>query len=267
MNYLSILSVPRSGSSWVGQILNSSPQVLYKFQPNFSYSFPSNLEKDTDEKKIIEFYENLRKTNDPFVNGKVSISGKSNIEFKKSFCETLVWKEVHFLFLAQTLLEKSDTKVIGLIRSPFAVISSWIKIPKEFDPSWNLTEQWKTANLKNSDFDFNYFGYEKWKEVTQLFISLKQKYPERFYMLQYENLLADPKAEVEKLFSFCNLEVTSQTLGFLTKSTSNNDTDAYSVFKSKKTDDQWKKELPQFIIDEIKMDPEFQSLNKIFKWK
>ena len=36
---ISIHGVPRSGTSWLGQILDSSPKVRYKFQPLFSYAF------------------------------------------------------------------------------------------------------------------------------------------------------------------------------------------------------------------------------------
>ena len=31
--------VPRSGTSWLGQILNASKKVNFKFQPLFSYAF------------------------------------------------------------------------------------------------------------------------------------------------------------------------------------------------------------------------------------
>ena len=31
--------VPRSGTSWFGELFNSSPRVAYRFQPLFSYAF------------------------------------------------------------------------------------------------------------------------------------------------------------------------------------------------------------------------------------
>lgn len=39
MHKIAIHSVPRSGSTWLGEILNSSANVKYCFQPLFSYKF------------------------------------------------------------------------------------------------------------------------------------------------------------------------------------------------------------------------------------
>ncbi len=39
MNNIVIHSVLCSGSSWLGEIINSSPNVLYQFQPLFSHEF------------------------------------------------------------------------------------------------------------------------------------------------------------------------------------------------------------------------------------
>ena len=259
MKNIAILSNPRSGSSWAGQIFNSSPEVLFKFQPNFAYSFPLSLTEDSTKLEIKDFHQKLIESKDPFVNGEISISGKNNIKFIKSNYQALVWKEVHNLFLAKTLLKNSNTKVIGLVRSPFSVISSWIKIPKEFNPLWSVAEQWRYAQLKNKDLKSNFFGFEKWKEVTELFLCLKEEYPTQFYLLEYENLLSNKIKEVKKMFKFCDLEFTTQTIDFLNESSSVNDDDAYSVFKTKKTDNQWEQELPQFIIDEIKGDAKFKS--------
>lgn len=267
MKKICILSVPRSGSSWVGQIFNSSPEVLYKFQPNFSYSFPFQIDNTSDSKDIEDFYEKLEETKDPFVNAEESISGKPVISFEKSNINKLVWKEVHSIYIAENLLEKSDTKVIGLIRSPMAVLASWIKIPKEFDQSWSIIDEWRFAQLKNLNSNENYFGYQKWKEVTELFLNLKNKYPERFYLLNYDTLLQDSFREVEKMFSFCEIEFKQASKEFLEESSSKNDKDAYSVFKSKKHDKQWQTILPKEIVDEIKSDDDFVKWNKIFGWE
>ena len=43
MKRIAIHSAPRSGSSWLGQILNSSPKVCFRFQPLFSYAFKDYL--------------------------------------------------------------------------------------------------------------------------------------------------------------------------------------------------------------------------------
>lgn len=267
MNNLALFSVPRSGSSWLGEIINSSPEVIYKFQPNFAYTFEHALQEDSTSEEINDFFDKLYLSKDEFVNGKLSISGaKRNLNFLKHQESTLFFKETHYLNVIENLLTTSDTKVIGLVRSPFAVINSWINIPKEFDPSWSVEEEWKYAELKNKDQSTHFFGYQKWKEASFLFIRLKREYPEQFYLINYEDLLSNPVKEVEQLFKFCSLNHTEQTDAFIKLSTTTEAEDVYAVFKQKTDDMGWKKTLPSYIENEIKEDKEFNTLNDIFRW-
>ncbi|MDH5934310.1 hypothetical protein, partial [Vibrio splendidus] len=59
MHKVAIHSVPRSGSSWLGEIINSSPQVNYSFQPLFSYEFKSYLNENSSLENINNFFYNL----------------------------------------------------------------------------------------------------------------------------------------------------------------------------------------------------------------
>ncbi|MGO2103615.1 MAG: sulfotransferase domain-containing protein [Psychroflexus halocasei] len=262
-----LFSVPRSGSSWIGEILNSSPEVIYKFQPNFAYSFKNQLTENSTQKEIEVFYKDLLTSNDDFVNGTLSISGKSReFNFIKENPQFLFFKETHYINVVENLLKNSDTKVIGLIRSPFSVINSWINIPKEFNPEWNVSEQWMRGELKNQNKKTHFFGYEKWKEVGFLFLDLLEKYPKQFYLLNYDDLLNNTKTEIKELFKFCGIDFTQQTNNFIDLSTSKQSSDAYAVFKQKDNDLAWQNSLPRFIEDEIKNDSDFKTLNDIFKW-
>jgi len=267
MNKLALFSVPRSGSSWLGEIINSSPEVIYKFQPNFAYTFEPALQENSTMDEIDNFFHKLYLCKDEFVNGQLSISGeKRNLNFLKHKESILFFKETHFLNVIENLLKFSNTKVIGLVRSPFAVLNSWINIPKEFDPSWSVKNEWKYAELKNKGKNSHFFGYHKWKQVCFLFLRLKKEYPDQFYLINYDDLLSNPISEVKQLFEFSKLEYSDQTNTFLKKSTSFQSIDAYSVFKQKKNDMEWKKTLPSFIEHEIKEDEDFNALNTIFKW-
>ena len=131
---------------------------------------------------------------------------------------------------------------------------------------WKVEEEWRFAPKKNLNKPQEYNGYEKWKETAFLFVELERKFPDQFYLLSYKSLLTRKKSVVSDLFDFCDLKMTSETLDFLKSSSQKNDLDAYSVFKKKDNDDGWKDELPNFIIEEIMGDKEFQELNKIFRW-
>jgi len=266
MNKVAIFSVPRSGSSWLGQIFNSNSNVLYKFQPNFAYSFENTLKENSSAQEIDEFYQNLILTNDSFVNAKITISSKKSIQFVKQNFTTLVFKETHYINVIQNLIKNSDTKIIGLIRSPFAVINSWLGIPKEFDPKWDLKNEWKSGKSKNNGKVFNYFGYFKWKEAAKLFLQLQEQFPEKVKLVNYSNLISQKEGQIKDVFEFCDLEYEGQTKQFLKQSNKRDDKDAYSVFKKKENDNGWKNTLPEFIVNEIKADEEFQHLNSIFHW-
>lgn len=267
MNKLALFSVPRSGSTWLGEILNSSPNTCYKFQPNFAYSFKLCLNENSSKEEIDNFFEELLVCQDDFVNGRVSISGnRKEFNFEKKETETIIFKETHFINILDNILIKSNVKIIGLIRSPFAVINSWINIPKEFNPEWEINEEWRTASLKNNNQKSHYFGYEKWKQASFLYLDLQIKYPHQFYLVNYSDLLHNSIQEVKKIFSFCQLDYTPQTDYFIKASTTTQSADAYAVFKQKENDLAWKNKLPEQIEKEITNDLDFKKLNAIFKW-
>lgn len=269
MRRIAIHSVPRSGSSWLGSIFDSSLHVVYRFQPLFSYTHKDQLTENSNIEEIDNFFKDIQCTDDQFVLQAVAKKNNPIPQFQKSRTSHIVYKEVRYHHILKNLLYKDkNIKVIGLIRNPFAVINSWLNAPKEFkkELNWKVDEEWRDAPKKNLGQPEEFNGYNKWKEAAFLYLKLKKKYPDRFYLLDYNDLLLNKVATVEKLFDFSNLELTQQTLNFLNTSSQKEDKDAYSVFKQKKNDDQWKLELPSFIIEEIKADEDFQRLNQIFQW-
>lgn len=44
---IAIFGVPRSGTSWLGQLFNSSERVAYRYQPLFSYAFKGRLNENS----------------------------------------------------------------------------------------------------------------------------------------------------------------------------------------------------------------------------
>jgi len=75
MENAAIFGVPRSGTSWLGQIFNSSPNVAYRFQPLFSYAFKSRLNEHSTADDIENFSRDILNTSDEFVTQKKKYSG------------------------------------------------------------------------------------------------------------------------------------------------------------------------------------------------
>src|SRR5690606_12113388 len=150
-----IHSVPRSGSTWLGSIFNSHPQVVFRYQPLFSYAFKGALTPQSSEAEITDFFKQIANSNDDFINQKEGI-GKGIIpKFSKNHQPThICYKEVRYHHILSNLLKKDEEiKVIGLVRNPLAVIHSWLNAPKEFkkELGWKIEEEWQFAPKKNLD--------------------------------------------------------------------------------------------------------------------
>ncbi len=266
MQNVAIFGAPRSGTSWLGQIFNSSPNVAYRFQPLFSYAFKNRITLNSEISDINNFFADLLKTNDDFVLQKKTISGHKGIQFNKAQVTHLIWKEVRYHYLIEHIILNSNIKIIGLVRNPCAVINSWLKAPKEFDYRWNPLKEWKYAAKKNQDKPEEYNGYIKWKELVYMYLRLEKKYPEHFKIQLYEKLNENTIKEVNELFDFVNLNFKKQTENFIRKSKSENSQDPYGVYRKKQDNYKWREELPTKIQESILNDDDFIKINSRFKW-
>lgn len=263
---LAIHSVPRSGSTWLGELFNSHPKIIYKYQPLFSYAFRDRLSLSSKPEDIDLFFNDISNSDDDFINQiDARNNGKLPIFNDKESCRAIVYKEVRFHHLVEHLLNTSNNlKLVGLVRNPLAVINSWLRAPKEFrsDLGWKINEEWQFAPKKNLDKVEEFNGYEKWKEVARLFLKLEKIYPKRFKLIIYNDLLQNTEQEIKDLFAFINLEIDIETVKFIKDSKKKNVKDAYSVFKKQDIDDKWKTQLSSDIVNYIIKDLKGTELEK-----
>ena len=240
MKRVAIFSVPRSGSSWLGQLINSSESVSYSYQPLFSYKFKSALDEKSSKDDIIRFFNNISTTDDAFIRGGMG----EDVSFEKGDITHSVFKEVRYLNLIRHLRSTDDDLMfVFLIRNPIDVMSSWVNAHKEFDPSWDIREELVDASRKNKGKPEEFYGLAKWVEACNIFSSIK----DRSVIIKYEDLVADTTQEVSRLFSFLGLEFGDQTKKFIEDSTTQHSDDAYSVFKGKRS----KNTLPSATITKV----------------
>lgn len=262
MSYDRIISIhgaPRSGTSWLGQIFDSNPEVRYKFQPLFAYSFKDRLHVRSDKREIVDFYNELYRYEDEFLDqaDKKEKGTYPNFQLKSSAPKSLVTKMVRYHYLIPTLIEKLDhIKFIAIVRNPCGALNSWRKAPREFLPEWNFEREWRFAQSKNIFRPEEYYGFHKWMECTKLFLEMEARFPEAIKVIQYEDLVQQPGDTVKELFQFTGLEMNEQTYEFINQSTRVNKEGDYSVYKGRKDVDEWKHELdPQIantVMNEIK---------------
>jgi len=236
---IAIFGAPRSGTTWLGQLFNSSPNTLYRYQPLFSYEFKDYLNSKNNKSDIMDFYKKLIVAKSQFV--------QTNIKFPKQDITHLVWKEVRYHHITPNLLQNSNTKIIYIERNPVDVINSWFNAPKEFNSKWDIQKEWLDAPSKNLNKPEEFNGFNKWLEVKNIHTKNFHNFPDRVIKVKYENLKLNPIKELKKLYKFCNLNWGKQVENFILESTTKHEEDSYSVFK-KQTQ---KLNLPFNIIDKI----------------
>lgn len=230
---VAIHGAPRSGTSWLGQLFNSSPVVAYRYQPFFSYAFRGRVDELTPPKELDRFFLDLFASRDEFVlqQGAARLA-RDELDFPKSEPTHLVYKEVRFHHLLPHLLASAPyLKLIGLIRDPRSVLASWFKAPREFDPTWSMDEEWRHARLKNNGRIENWYGFERWKQLATLLLDMAHRYPDRCRIVRYEQLVDATKPTLDELFDFCGIRENGQTDSFISESTSRDDGDPYGVYR------------------------------------
>lgn len=251
-----VAGAARSGTSWLGQILDSSPQVAYRFQPFFSYAFKQFVDFDSPLDRWMEFFNALYRSDDEFLHqADKRRSGLYPVFQKDPAPRVLALKMNRYQYLLGPMLNVfPNLRLVPIVRHPAAVISSWTKNPKEFPPGSDVRKEWRFGSCKNQGREEEFFGYYKWKELAHMYLDLGDQFPARVKIVRYEALLDTLQDHVADLFGFLGLRVGPATREFLVACHERHDDSPYSVFRSKTVRDQWRTELPTFIAEAIERD-------------
>ncbi len=251
-----IAGVPRSGTSWLGQIIDSSPAVAYRFQPIFSYAFKDAVNIESTRADYEKFFKGIYESSDDFLLQKDKKEMGLYPVFKKNEeLKVLAFKETRYHYLLSRMLHYfNELKLIGIIRHPCGVINSWLKNPREFPHDADPTHEWRFSSCRNKGKMEEFFGYYKWKEVANMYLDLKEKYHDQVYVIKYDDLVDEPILSTRHLFTFVGLDFTKQTEAFLTNCHLEHKESPYAVFKDKLVKEHWRLELTANIADEIMND-------------
>ncbi|MDG0980792.1 MAG: sulfotransferase [Halieaceae bacterium] len=252
MERLAIFGVPRSGTSWLSLIFNSHPDIALRFQPLFSFEHKGRLNKTSSQKDIYNFFEEIYSSRDDFAL-MASEAQKNYPIFSKSTNQThIIFKETRYLQVVENILAQCpNVKIFGIVRNPLSCLASWIMAPKEFNPEWNIMDEWRIAPSKNQNKPEEFYGFNKWKQVAENFLRFEEMYPNQFKLVRYDQLNEAPLNITNELFKFCGLSLHSQVDEFIKASQSKHDADPYSVFRAKRNDNQWQNILPADVIKQV----------------
>ena len=87
--------------------------------------------------------------------------------------------------------------------------------------------------------------------VADMFLDFKKRFPQKFYLIRYEDLVNDPNKETKLIFDFIGLDIQDQVYEFIMNSQASYSDNPYSVFKRPDVKDRWKFELNPFITKKI----------------
>lgn len=246
--------MPRSGTSWFGQIINSSPDTVFRTEPLFAYRFKNRLDPESSKADIEHFFEDLAKVDDDFMLQKKNIEEGIYPVFPKRSQSVLAYKTTrHHELLDRFLATFNDVYCIGVVRHPCGAINSWLKSDREFaSKGCEVERDWRSGGCRKDGYG-EYWGFDDWLRITRKFVDLDKVY-DNFVLVKYSAMVADGVATAREMFDRVGLEFCEQTRDFLLSSQSRHDEDPYSVYKDRTVLESWKYELDSRIAEEIMSD-------------
>ena len=250
---IAIFGMPRSGTSFLGQIFDSVPNVAYRLEPIFSYRLKNMVDEHSGKSDFEDFFKMaFNASDDNFMNQTTKRQKGCYPVFKKTKPKYLVFKTTRFHNILPSLLKHfshEELKVISLARHPAGAIYSWISHPNEFPAGADYKNEWLTGGCRKTAKE-EFWGFDDWKKVMKLHMDLEQQY-RNFKIFQYENIVNNIKSEVEQIFKFAGLELNKATVDFLEASQSAHLSDPYAVYKDKGVASKWKNLLDEEIQEKI----------------
>lgn len=247
------MGMPRSGTSWLSQIIDSSPDVRFRLSPLFSYAFKGQLGETSPREEYDRVFRGAYQLDDEFMTQRRHRQAENYPTFavKSPAPRYLFIKDTRYHNLIETLLRYyDDMKMVCIVRHPCGTISSWLNTPKEFPRTADPAQEWRHARCRKTAPE-EFWGFEDWKTVTRLHMRMAQEYPERVRLLRYESLVVNAVEETRALFSFLGLTYTAQTEAFVVESQGKHVDDTHAVYKHPRVKDRWRDQLPRPIQEEI----------------
>jgi hypothetical protein len=250
---VSITGMPRSGTSWIGMIFDSCPLVRYRLSPLFSYEYKNRVDESSSRQDWECVLRGAYGSGSVFMN---QTERRQSGEYplfpdKAEPAPVLVLKFNRFQNLVEPFLELfPEMRMLVVVRHPCGAIHSWLTAPKEFPPSADPMEHWRSGAIKKTGYG-DFFGFEDWKRATRLHVRLARERPKQVRLARYEDIVRAPADRVHEMFRFFGLPFTAQTEAFLDRSRREHVPGPYSVFKPPAVIDRWRHELQPSIRDEI----------------
>lgn len=250
---LFLLGMPRSGTTWLSQIFESSPDVVVRLSPPYSYDYRHRLGTGSGADEWRATMRGVIDTDDKFLtqNWRRETGELPQFDQDKALARQLAIKDTRFHALYEAgMAALPGARTIYIVRNPGAALWSWRKC-KEFPAGAEFSEQWRSGACRKQDGEGEYWGFADWLRLTAAYQQRARTEPDRYLVVRYEDLVVHAVQTVERMFAFCGLPLRPESIAFVAASQSSFDPRPYSVFKGPTLRDDWRQELPADIYARI----------------
>jgi len=240
-----LAGMPRSGTTWLGHIFDSHPDVAYRVCPLFCHSLKNALSPASER---AEWERVLRLAFHEPSEYMLGIQGRRAGELPP-----FTWKSVpptrlvlkfdrHQNLVRHALRHFPDLSVVGIVRHPCAAIDSWLRTPKEFPSDADPLAHWRSGAVKKR-WPGDHFGFDDWVWLTNELLDLERVYPERVEVVRYEAMVRAGAEAATALLERCGLPAHSRITAFVEESQSRHSSATHGVFKNPSVVDAWQGRL------------------------
>lgn len=226
-----LLSMPRSGSSWLGEVLGELDSFRYLREPITSLYMPRYRKPVSffmPEKCIAPSYYNQLQVNafEAYLNFTKGVVANCRDWFEPKIRKKLLIKEINPLYISQ-FLKNYDPRLIYLERCPYAVAKSFQALGwyshELFSKRFSDEDLEKFLSIKKDLLEQGFFyqmGFLQGvvKAKVEPYLNGKNS-----LVINYEQLIVSPESEIQKLVSFLGLSESETLKSLFYKSLSGKD--------------------------------------------
>ena len=260
-----LLGMPRSGTTWLSQVFESSPDVVVRLSPPYSYDFRGSLAAGSDAAGWREVLGGSVASDDRFLTQNWRRDSGELPEFAddKADASRLAIKDTRFHDLYESgMAALPAARMIYIVRHPGASLWSW-RMCKEFPADADFGEQWRSGQCRKQDGPGEYWGFDDWLALTQAYYERAAADPQRYLVVRYEQMVRDALGTAERMLAFSGLRLHPATAEFVLASQASFDPRPYSVFKGNELRQDWRTQMPAEILDEVERETAAAGLGEL----
>ncbi len=210
----------RSGSTWIGKVIEKSDEFIY-------LSEPTNFDNKDSISNIKYRFQSIRNSDETIIE-ELSLLNQNVLEHQKR----ALFKDPLAFFSVDTFIEQLNADVLISVRHPAAFTSSLKRLgwSHTFDHFLEQEELMETCLYPFRDEIKEFAKNEKdvidqgvllWNMIYLNALKYKQKYPD-IYIVKHEDLSLNPISEFQKIFTNFDISFTDNTKKYLIETTNEN---------------------------------------------